>query len=174
MGFPKAFMPVGKKRSIECILEVFRDLFEEIVIVTNASEHFREFGDIRIESDHVDGCGPLGGIYTGLRVISKEKAFFAACDMPFLERDLITRLLEVSREDDRECVIPVSHRGIEPLHGVYSRSVLPALEEALRQNDLSVRALLSRCACRYVEVTQRDATSFTNINTPGDLNKVRR
>ncbi len=76
MGFPKELLTINGKRVISRILDVLKSFFEEILIVTNDKELFREFKEIKIVEDLVKGYGPLGGIYTGLKTITKQWGFF--------------------------------------------------------------------------------------------------
>ena len=96
MGFPKPFVDINGKRLIDIALEKLKLFFEEILIVTNDKQPFIGFKDVKLAEDLVKECGPLAGIYTGLKSISSPKAFFVACDMPFLHNGLIERLLNIS------------------------------------------------------------------------------
>lgn len=169
MGFPKPFISVKRKRIIDIALEALKSFFEEIFIVTNDKNPFVEFKDIKLAEDLIKGCGPLGGIYTGLKSISNPKAFFVACDMPFLHNGLIKRLLNVAKKSQADCIIPCSDKGVEPLHGIYSKVVIPKLERALEQRDLSLAGALNNINCEYVKTKKEEAKSFVNINSPQDL-----
>src|SRR5262245_52722575 len=49
--------------------------------------------DVRvIRKDLVPRCGPIGGIYTGLKTSRHEAELFLSCDMPFLMADLLRRV----------------------------------------------------------------------------------
>ncbi|MFH1847664.1 MAG: molybdenum cofactor guanylyltransferase, partial [Candidatus Omnitrophota bacterium] len=99
MGTHKAFLRVDGVRIIDRILEVFKPLFDEILIVTDNKDNFTEFKDVKVVDDLVRERGPLGGIYTGLKMIAGGKAFFSACDMPFLHNGLVERLLVMAQDE---------------------------------------------------------------------------
>ncbi len=68
---------------------------------------------------------------------------------------------------------------IEPLHAVYSRDCLPAIQEQLERSQLQIRVFLDKVRVRYVEEAEIDRfdprhLSFFNVNTPDDLRKRRR
>ncbi|MFC1666520.1 molybdenum cofactor guanylyltransferase [Candidatus Omnitrophota bacterium] len=172
MGSPKPFIRVNGKRIIDIILDVFSSIFDKIFIVTDDKDKFSEFKDIKIVEDVVKDCGPLGGIYTGLKAIVNPKAFFVACDMPFLHNELIVRLLDVAKEDQADCVVPCSDRGLEPLHAVYSKATIASLENAIRRRDFSMANLLTQVNCKYVKAEKEESTSFININSPEDLRNI--
>jgi len=149
--------------------EILSSLFEEIFIVTADKNLFLGFEDIKVAEDLIEGCGPLGGIYTGLKKISQDKGFFVACDMPNLHQGLIKRLLDLSQAEACDAVVPYHGGRIEPLHAVYAKRILPKMEQALKERRLSLTTLLAGCHCRYVFPTDVELSSFTNINTPEEL-----
>jgi molybdopterin-guanine dinucleotide biosynthesis protein A len=51
---------------------------------------------------------------------------------------------------DEAAVVPVTVRGLEPLHAVYSTGALPALRTALGQGRLGLQALLADIHTRAV------------------------
>lgn len=171
MGFPKAFLSLGGRRVIDMLLAILRTFFDEIFIVTNNKNNFKRFEGLRVIEDLIQGQGPLGGIYTGLKSISQDKAFFVACDMPFLHRGLIKRLIDASK-GEYSVIVPYSHRGIEPLHAIYSKSMLTDLENSLSRKEFSLRGFLQHCNCKYVRAYRKELASFSNINTPKDLKEI--
>src|SRR5687767_15795429 len=56
-----------------------------------------------IRKDLVSRCGPLGGIYTGLKTSTHEAELFLSCDMPFVTADLLKRVMRA------KCPIFVEH-----------------------------------------------------------------
>ena len=150
-----------------------KKIFDEIIIVTNSPKDFVSYKkDCLIVEDVLKNIGPLGGIHSGLTHTSKEAIFFVACDMPFLRKDLIKRLLNASTEEDWDAVVPSTSGGIEPLHAVYSKNNLGIIEDLLKGEDFSILKLLKRCKCRYIEVNKEEESSFLNLNIPEDLKKL--
>jgi molybdopterin-guanine dinucleotide biosynthesis protein A len=172
MGIPKCSLSVGGKRVLDRVLGVFGGFFDEILIVTDDAGRFAELQGVKVVEDVVRDCGPLGGIYTGLTRSSREKVFFAACDMPNLHIGFIKRLLSASLDKRFDCIIPHSHKGIEPLHAVYSRAILPDIEKSIENGRLSIAETLDRCNCKFIEARPEELVSFLNINTPEDLREL--
>jgi molybdopterin-guanine dinucleotide biosynthesis protein A len=76
-----------------------------------------------------------------------------------------------------DVVMPRIDGEIEPLHAVYSRDCLPAIQEQIERNQLQIRIFLERVRVRYVELAEIDVfdprhLSFFNVNTPEDLTKA--
>src|SRR5687768_9364883 len=46
-----------------------------------------------IRKDLVPRCGPLGGIYTGLKTSANDAEVFLSCDMPFVTDDLLRKVM---------------------------------------------------------------------------------
>lgn len=169
MGHPKPFIEISGRRMIDIILEKLKCLFDEILIVADKEKDFSSYG-CRAVTDKIKGCGPLGGIYTGLKEMFSEAGFFVACDMPYLDTALISEII-TEVDFDNECVIPKHSKGIEPLHAVYSRGILPKIKLLLDDRKLSLRELLADCSCKYIDVEASRARSFININTEEDLTR---
>ncbi len=174
LGFPKERLSFRDRNIIAMNLELFNSLFEEVLIITDNQKRLTGVSGVKIVKDLVKDCGPLGGIYTGLKKISRDKAFFVACDMPFLRIDLIERLLNISRKNIYNCIIPYSYKGIEPLHAIYHKRILSNLEKCLCKKNLSIKQLLSNCDCKYIRCHKGELISFFNINTADDLKEMKR
>jgi len=126
-------------------------------------------------ADAVTGSGPLGGLVAGIGRVSHHLVAAVAGDMPFAS-PAILRLL-ASRAEGFDAVLPVSDRGLEPLHAVYARSAGPGLARALREGRLAVRDAVGGLRVRLVEPSEwREADPSGrfawNVNAPGDLTGV--
>jgi len=173
MGIPKCSLSVGGKRVLDSVLDVFGGFFDEILVVTDDANRFAKLPGVKVVEDVVPGCGPLGGIYTGLTYSSRERVFFAACDMPYLHIGFIKRLLAASLEGRFDCIIPRNDKGLEPLHAVYSRAILPEIKKSLERGRLSIAEAIAPCSCKFIEARPDELVSFFNINTPEDLKEMK-
>ncbi len=183
MGLDKRFLEVGGQALLARTIAVCETLFEDIMIVTAVPE-------ISIETRHkvihdiVPDCATLGGIYTGLSSAALEHGFVVACDMPWLQPDLVKFIVELLHEPKKagyDVIIPKSQSGLQPTHAVYSKRCLPLLKEMLDRRDLKVQGI---CDCddvsvRYVssdEIQPFDphGRAFANLNTLEDFEDARR
>lgn len=119
--------------------------------------------------DAGDGHGPLAGIVAALQASPHQLCAVVAVDMPDIETDLLLAL--AARCAGHDAAVPLSERGIEPLHAVYTRDALGGLRAAMDSPDQSVRAALLRLRARYVNArTQGAEPGFArNLNTRGDV-----
>ena len=174
MGTDKAFLKIDGRPLIEHILDVFSRLFEETIVVTNTPDRYRNYR-VHVTSDALDIRGPLTGIYSGLQRSSSEYNFVAACDMPFLNRQLIAYMGTVT--DGRDAVVPKFDGFLEPLHAVYRRGILSAIEKQVLKQERQIRGLFDHIQVRYLtedEIVRFDPQkrSFRNLNTPKEYKEA--
>jgi molybdopterin-guanine dinucleotide biosynthesis protein A len=91
------------------------------------------------------------------------------CDMPFLSTRLLARLIDLSPAYD--VVAPRVDGFPEPLHAVYSRACLAAIQPRVEAGRLKIVGFYEDVRVRYVdEVELREVDpelrSFRNVNTP--------
>ncbi|GAB4244113.1 MAG: formate dehydrogenase accessory sulfurtransferase FdhD [Deltaproteobacteria bacterium] len=175
MGSDKALLPHPGGRFIEAIERRMEELFDEVIVATGEAGRY-EFLPCRRVPDLYPGTGALGGIHAALRESSSERIFVVGCDMPHLVPELVRHLCSLSEGAD--VVVPESEGGLEPLHAVYRKSVLPAVEEALRDGRFRVVSFFDKVRVRRVpraEVERVDprGTAFRNINTPEEYYRFR-
>ncbi len=171
MGTEKALVPFRGKAMIEHVIERVQGLSEDIFIVTNQPNSFTVFGYPMV-SDIYQNCGPLGGIHTALHHLSKSYLLIVACDMPWLERDLLKYMISVRAEGD--IVVPRWDKFPEPLHAIYSKTCLGPVVDSLEAGVLKVVGFFGKVGVRYVErdeIQRFDPLghSFANLNTPKDI-----
>ncbi|MFC1901291.1 molybdenum cofactor guanylyltransferase, partial [Chloroflexota bacterium] len=152
-------------------------LSERILIVTSSQQtEFPIKGGAEIVVDLEPDRGPLAGIYTGLLESNSPHIIAVACDMPFLNTDLLRYMIEIS--GDYDAVIPRLDDGkVEPLHAVYSRSCLNEMKIQLEDNRLKVHQLLQAIHVRYIESDESrkldpELLSYFNINHQSDLDRA--
>jgi len=176
MGVEKAFLDILGRPMIEWTLAGLTGLGQETIIVTNNPEPYRHLGT-RVVTDLFPGQGALGGLYTGLHHAQEELAVVVACDMPFLNRGLLA--YQVGLAGGFDAVVPRIGRYMEPLHAVYARSCLEPIGALLRRGGQRFFDFFSAIRLRYVEQDEIERfdpehRSFVNVNTPADLESIRR
>jgi molybdopterin-guanine dinucleotide biosynthesis protein A len=84
----KAFIKVNGKPIIEKNITLIQQLFEKTFIVTNQPSDYSNLGTPLLGDVH-DIRGPMTGIFTSLLNSPTPWVFISACDMPFINKDLI-------------------------------------------------------------------------------------
>jgi len=175
MGSNKALLPYKGGRFIEAIHRQLAELFDEVLLVTNTPEQY-DFLPCRKVADIHPGMGALAGIHAGLFHAANPAAFMVACDMPYLNSDLIHHL--ASQADPGGVLIPESPQGLEPLHAVYGKGCLAAIETTLLSGERRIvsffgRTNVNRVNAEQVALFDPNFDTFSNINTPGDYYRLR-
>jgi molybdopterin-guanine dinucleotide biosynthesis protein A len=174
MGTDKAFLKVAGVPLIEHVLRSLKDVFQDIIIVTNVPQRYAAYG-VKMVSDAIAVRGPLTGIYSGLLQSSDEYNFVVACDMPYLNSRLISYIAGLAAGND--IVVPSIGGLLEPLHAIYRRQLITVIENEIRQDRKQIRGIFGRAKVRYVTEDEIDRfdperKSFKNLNTPEEYEEA--
>jgi molybdopterin-guanine dinucleotide biosynthesis protein A len=176
----KALARIGGKALIERVIDSLAPLTTEALAVVARPEQAAGLllpPSVRVVSDRYPGGGSLGGIFTGLDASAEPWSLVVACDMPFLNRELLLHLIGESANVD--AVVPCLGGQPEPLHALYSKACLAPMERMLRAGELKIAPLFEAVRVRYVDEETIDRIdprhlSFFNINTQADLEEAAR
>lgn len=161
LGQDKVLLPYHGVSFLQLQVQKLHEIGIEDIIVSGYAGSVA--GTICV-SDIYPHNGPLGGMHTGLSVIAHTAALVLAVDTPLLPVGLLRTLTEVHSGG----ITITEHGGeLEPLIGVYDRSLAAVCAELLRNRRKSVRALLDRVGYRTVQY-QGDEKLLLNCNTPED------
>ena len=169
MGRQKSFLPYGGKTLIEHCLDLMSEIFGEVVLVANNPSDYEHLS-AHVVRDIISNRGPLVGILSGLLVTKNEYSFVLPCDMPFVGKRLVQSICAQRYDSD---LIVYSHAGrVEPLLGVYSRNLIPALEESIfHEKDIAMDFILASNAKIYEYDGNNEMgikLPHFNVNTPSD------
>ena len=138
------------------------------IIVSGYSE---PVAGTRYVPDVYPGKGPLGGIHAGLNAAQRGTVFVISVDAPLFSTGDIKTLLTAHLAGSSPITV-VEHSGIiEPLIGVYSRSLSGAAESVLQSENTSVKRLFDKVGFAACEFT--DENSVRNCNTIEEYEKLR-
>jgi molybdopterin-guanine dinucleotide biosynthesis protein A len=174
-GTEKALLRVSGIRILDRIYEIYRELFDEIILVTNSPEKFLEW-DLLIVSDLFQIRSSLTGIHAGLFYMTNPYAFISACDTPFLKKEMVETVIG-KIEAQIDIVIPETSAGFEPLCAAYSKRCLEAAQNHLEQKKLKItktfrKSRIKTISEKALRKIDPELQSFFNINTPGDLKRA--
>ncbi len=174
MGRNKALLEFDGETLIQRLYHTLETAFDEVLISANDPETY-DFLDATFVPDIYEAGGCLAGLHAGLLSARGESCFFAACDMPFLNVELVRYLGSFSAEYD--LVVPVSRSGLEPLHAFYSRNCLPHIERQLDEGNLKVIEFFDKVRAREITVDEMNEydpheLSYFNINTQAEYDSA--
>lgn len=171
MGTDKRELPISDGLTLlDSVEQKLLSCCDEVIVVNNKNSIKRSKSIIEV-SDIYLNAGPLAGIHAGLSAAKYETAFVAACDMPFIDVQLIKYLLVQSAGYD----ITVLKQGekVETLFAVYCKSALKEIEKALELEHYKVSAIFRKLQVNYIDVLDiKESYDYErillNINRPED------
>lgn len=189
MGFNKAFVEIEDDFLIKIMINELKKSFEDIILVTNETDKFREYKEYKeyvdgketnnqksiiIIEDEIKSIGPIAGLYTGLRMSSSKHNFFIACDMPVINIKYISYMKQKLIERNYDAVVTNTEYGIEPYHGFYNKNIESKIRDYLKSGNKSLHSLLNHLNVLYIdrkdaEVFEENLNFFTNINDKYEL-----
>ncbi|MGD2185034.1 MAG: molybdenum cofactor guanylyltransferase [Desulfobacterales bacterium] len=174
-GTQKALLRVDGIRILDRIYDIYRELFEEIILVTNTPQKFLEW-DLLIVPDLFPVRCSLTGIHAGLFFMTTPFAFISACDTPFLKKEVVETVIG-NIESQIDIVMPETSAGLEPLCAAYARRCLEPAQQHLEQEKLKVikafrKSRIKTISENVLRKKDPDLRSFFNINTPEDLKQA--
>ncbi len=174
MGFNKALVDFGGRRLIEAAVDRLTGLFPEVLVIANDPDLYNYLG-VKVIPDVIPESGSLGGLYTGLSAAAYPRGFFVACDMPFLNPDLIGVL--VREAEGWDVVIPRVAGELQPMHAVYAKSCLPFMKESILAGRLKIAGFFSKVRVNIIEepalrAVDPDLLGLMNVNTPQELERA--
>jgi len=180
-GSNKALQTLAGKPLICHMIERVSRVAGDVVVVLGRGEARTTYDavlplHVKVVNDDREGKNPLVGMVAGLGAIESDYTAILACDVPFVNSEVIELLFRRALKAD--AAIPRWNRQrIEPLQAVYCRApTLRAALETLIPPDLSIEDMIMKLGrVVYVSVEDeianidRDLNTFFNINTREDL-----
>ena len=172
MGQDKALMNFRGKPLVQHAVELLRQVCGKVIISANKTHY--GFTGSEIWPDEQDIQAPMIGIYSCLKRTRDEWILVLSCDMPFVDPKLLELLISSAGSGTRGVIIPV-HDGdcIEPLCGLYHKSLIPLMEQRIRVRDYSLQHLIQQSNHLLLEtgpfLSFYDPLIFLNINTTEDF-----
>ncbi len=176
----KALERIGGKTLIERVIDSLAPLTTELLVVLARPKQAAVLplpSSVRVVTDRFPGHGSLGGVFTGVEASAEPWSLVVACDMPFLNVDLLRHL--VAESADVDAVVPRLKGEPEPLHALYSKACLVPMQRRLEEGNLKIASLFETMRVGYLDEGTIDRIdpghlSFFNVNTRADLDEARR
>ena len=173
MGENKSLMKLQGKTIIEHSVLLMKSLFSNVILITNESDNYK-FLDIPIYRDIFKENGPLAGIHTGLFYSQSERNFIISCDLPLMNKKTVEYIMKF--KSNKPITLYKADGYIQQLAGVYSKTLLPTIENILEnESKHSVYSLIDRVKTEIIEIGKLDLYKqgvFFNMNRPEDYKKI--
>jgi molybdopterin-guanine dinucleotide biosynthesis protein A len=177
MGKDKARLKLdGELMILQSIARKLLTISDEVIIATDGRRYDDLGARVKWADDVYPGAGSLVGLYSGLREASSDYALVVACDMPFLNLDLLHYMIALPRSYD--VLAPRIGTKVEPLHAIYSKRCLRPIKRLLEAGHKKIIDMFTEVQVCYLppEVVERydpKHRSFFNINSPEQLAEAR-
>lgn len=173
MNRDKSLMTLGSKTMIEHVVNKLREISDEIIIVTDTSESYCDmFDDVIFRGDQIKTPekNSFVGLYSGILTSKNDYTFIVACDMPFLNLNLIKEMVKLL--DGQDVLVPMLDGYYQPLHAIYKKSCLGIAKQLILNGQYKISNLIDSDNLS-VDILQEDFIlkfdpylySFLNINT---------
>ncbi len=182
MGYKeKALIDINGKPLIALVIESLKKVAGNIIISVRDQEQEEllkaVFPDLKFAYDVHKKTGPLAGILSGLSACEDECCFIAACDMPFINENVVKMLFR--KIEHHDAAIPRREDGfLEPLHAVYRcEPMIRESKKAIESGKTIILAPIFSLDVNYIGMDDirridPDLRTFMNVNTPEDIQKL--
>lgn len=172
MGRDKALLPFDGPALLARVAARALETGYPVMVVGRARPEGWDSEPVRFVEDSAPGAGPLRGIVTALRE-SAGDVIAVACDMPLLDASAL-RWLASLHEPGGTGVVVMREGRMEPLFSLYGFALLSRFEARLAAGELAMKGAIEACGLRSMEAPPGIARLLTNVNTPADLEELRR
>lgn len=170
-GNVKGLLKIKNSTFLEKIQETLND-FSSIYLSINdkfseeQKQNFENMG-FKIIEDIYKEIGPLGGIYSSLLKCKEEYLFITACDMPFITKNSIEVLCNKVDKNTDGVVFYDKNNKLYPLGAIYSKNVLPIIEEMIEKKYYKLSYLIEKSNFVKINIEKTDIPLkvLSNINT---------
>lgn len=177
MGEDKRFLCIGERTLLERSYAALRKIFDQVYVVVAQDSPDLKLS-VPVVRDLIPDCGSLGGLYTGLRQATTPHIFLAACDMPFMNGDVVRYMARF--KDEIDIVIAQWKTRLQPTHAIYGKRCLGVMERMIEARQIKIQSLVEEPTLRVQVLTESelrqidpDGRSLVNVNTPLDLQMAR-
>jgi len=117
--------------------------------------------------------GPLYAIANGLEKTEADNLIVVCCDQPHLEKKIIDLLLKDYPDGYLKVFCSEDDDSIYPFPGIYPKSELGSMKDALNNGERSPRRWLKDCEFLKVILNDKLKELIRSINSKHDLEKLR-
>ncbi len=168
-GMNKCAYKIEGKTMTEWVFESVASLFDEVLFVGNSSQTLNGRSISDIHSDK----GPVGGLESALVHARNEYIFLTACDMPFISKPVVKRMID--KLDGQSVLCPFIDGKYQTTHAIYSKDVLDIVEMELKgEKSTLTHVVLTSENVKFLKEEdffdiEGYKKSFENINSPQEL-----
>jgi molybdopterin-guanine dinucleotide biosynthesis protein A len=163
----KALLPFGGYKSlVEYQREKHKAFFSNVYI--SAKNNKFDF-KVEVIADCYKEASPLVALVSIFETLEVDEVFILSVDAPFVSKEVIEKIYnEAKRESD--VIVAQSTNGLEPLCGLYRRTILKSAKAFLAQNRHRLQSLFE--VVETQKILFHESHSFMNLNYPKDYEEA--
>ena len=159
MGRDKSLLPFGECLSLaEYQYRRLSLLFDKVYI--SAKENKFDF-EVEVIEDCYSTSSPLVALVSVFETLDIEEIFVLSVDAPFVNVEVIEKLY-YEADNQSSYIVAESPNGLEPLCGIYRRSLFLEAKKALLEENHRLVSLLNRVEGERVKIGEH--YPFMNLN----------
>lgn len=186
-GQDKGLISLADKPLVEYAIECLMPLVDDLAISCNRNVDLYENYQLPCISDtsldenqesaqaaEMSFAGPMAGLAAGLKQAKHDWLLVMPCDTPLMTEDVMAQLIQAISRDSVATTQAVifSHHGLQPLHGLYHKSMLPIFESCLAENKNALQRLLRSLDSIKIIEAKNAEHSFNNANDITELQTI--
>jgi len=169
MGRDKALLDHDGQSQLAYLVGLLNGSVDKVFVSTRPDQkNDEERSQYEQIVDRSDNLGPVAGILSALHEYPESAWLVVACDLPNIDEQTITHLLQQRNGEQPFTAYISSHDGLpEPLCALYHAGCTEIVQQFVDDGMNCPRKILIRSDTRLLE--QPDPRSLDNVNTPDDL-----
>jgi molybdopterin-guanine dinucleotide biosynthesis protein A len=164
MGSDKSFLPVKAEKSYMKAYRLLTPFCDKIYFSCRKEQRIN-FQEMDIITDKYAECGPIAGILTAMETYRDQNWLVIAVDMLYTTTEMIAELIH--NRPDNQSIFFGNNQRVEPLLGIYDRSIYGYLKNAHLSGEFSLNKILT--ASPDVYLCAAEGRNLASINTPADF-----
>ena len=174
-GRDKSQVKLGSKILIDYILDEIKDVYKDILIVTNEPIKFLDSNKISIANDIKKGLGPLGGIFSAMKWVKDNKKDYKwistfPIDTPFFRKEYLKKFYREINLKESNLFFMKSKNTRHNIFGLWSLELFENLDLALKRGHRKVELWANDIGVKTIDFKhENNKDPFFNINTEEEL-----
>ncbi len=177
MGFNKAQAEMHGESMLIRMIDKLKEI-TPIIAVSCGTTSYPNIDWLQIPDEYPQ-CGPLGGIYSVMKVSNTSLHLVVSCDIPLVSTSLLEYIAASATQSNALITVPIDENGQpQMMCAVYHKDVLPILKQQLNNHVFKMKSLLDLVSVEYIKITKEhplyQENTFMNVNSPINLEEARK
>ena len=170
MGEDKSLLPFGEFETLtQYQLDKLQKIFKDVYISCKDKNKFNFEANFIEDIEFENLFAPTVGFVSIFKHLDAKSFFVISVDSPFVGEKEIVKLISID-SDGVDATIAKTEFGMQPLCGIYHRSLEKTFLEMLKADNHKMGYLLKSSKTNFVEFLDEDV--FLNLNNPSEYQKA--